>query len=124
MATSFMQESDDGFTLPGIIKVSPAAIKFARAFDETIKRTQRGDWVVAFDWAESVSVRRGPDEPSQDIGACLAVGAFERHQIPPGFTQTIDGLEFAIKIPKEVWEQSVHRLIDIDETLLFKLALR
>jgi hypothetical protein len=124
MATSFTRESGNGFAPPGIIKVSAPALKLARGFDETIKRTQRGDWVVAFDWAHSIGVRRGPDQPLEDIGACLTLGAFERHEIPPGFTQTIDGVEFAIKIPSDIWKKSIQRLIDADETLLFKLILR
>jgi len=52
------------------------------------------------------------------------LGAFERNQVPPEFIQTHDGLELVIKIPKVIWEKSIHRLIDFEETLLFKLALR
>ncbi len=122
MAVTTEQNSDHGFTPPGIIKVSPAALEFARDFDETVK--QRGRWVVTFDWAHAMSVRRGPDELSEDIGACLILGAYKRHQVPTGFTETVSGVEFAVKIPRDVWEKSVHRLIDIDEALLFKLALR
>ena len=114
----------NGFVFPGAIGISAAALKFAREFADTIKRTQHGDLVVTFSWAESISIRRGPNEPSEDIGACLTLGAFERNDIPHGFTQTVDGLEIAIKIPRHVWEDSLDRVIDTDETLLFKLALR
>lgn len=122
MVAPVTQNSDHGFTPPGIIKVSPAALKFARDLAETVR--QGGNWVVTFDWAHSINVRRGPNEASEDIGACLTLGAYRRHQVPPGFTQAVEGVEFAIKIPKEIWEKSVEHLIDIDESLLFKLALR
>lgn len=116
--------SDEGFTPPGSVKVSDAALQFAIEFDKTVNATQRGDWVVAFDWAHEISIRRTPTAPSESIGACLTLGAFRRHQIPPGFTQTVEGLEFAIKIPREIWEQSAERLIDVDKNSFFRLALR
>lgn len=116
--------SDSEFTAPGTLKVSASALQFAREFDATIRKTQRGSWVVVFDWATSMSIRRGPNEPSEDIGSCVTLGAYQRNQIPKGFTQTIDGVEFAAKIPREIWERSAQRLIDLDESLLFKLALR
>lgn len=124
MAIPNPQDFDHGFTPPGTIKLSSAALEYAREFDQSLKSNQPGNWVVVFDWATSISVKSGPDAPSEDIGACVTLGASERHEIPSGFTQTVDGVEFAIQIPKEVWENSVRRLIDIDETLLFKLALR
>ena len=124
MTASTPHQSDPEFTAPGIIKLSASALEYARQFDAMIKGTQKGKWIVVFDWAEQISVKHGPDEPSEDIGACLTLGAYERHQIPYGFTQTIDGVEFAVKIPREIWEQSADRLIDLDETKLFKLALR
>jgi hypothetical protein len=124
MAVPSTQNSDDDFTPPGILKVSPAALQYAREFVDTVKGRQGRDWVATFDWATSISVKRGPNEPSKDIGACLTLGASERHEIPPGFTQTIDGVEFAIQIPREIWAKSVERLIELDKSLLFKLALR
>lgn len=124
MGAAATENSDREFNPPGLIRLSPAALKFARDLAETVKVTQKGDWIVVFSWAHSISVRREPNAPLEDIGACLMLGASERHEIPPGVTQTVDGVEFAVQIPKEVWENSAQRLIDIDETLLFKLALR
>jgi hypothetical protein len=124
MATSSTRRSGDEVIEPGTVRVSAAALQLAHGFEETIRRTQLGDWVVVFDWAESIGIRRGPNEPLEDIGACMVLGAFERGEIPPGYTQRIDGLEFAIQIPKDVLVRSEHCLIDVDETLLFKLALR
>lgn len=124
MVSHDTQSSGDGFSPPGIIKVSAAALKLARDFHETIKATRQKDWVVSFDWSDSIIIRRDPNEPPEDIGACLTLGAYERHQIPPGFVQRLDGLEFAIKIPPDVWQKSVQRLIDVDTGQLFKLTLR
>jgi hypothetical protein len=117
------QESDADFTLPGVIDVSPSALDLARAFHDTVKGTG-GDWVATFSWSHSISVKMGPNESYQDIGSCLTLGAFKRHEIPAGVIQTIGGLELAVQIPRSVWEKSARRLIDTDETLLFKLALR
>lgn len=124
MATPLNENSGEGFTPPGIIAVSPSALKLARDFDEAVNHGPRGKYIVTFHWSLSISIRRNPDAPSEDIGACLTLGAYERHQIPREFIQTIDGLEFAMEIPGDVWKKSTHRLIDLDETLLFKLALR
>ena len=115
----------DEFTPPGIVKVSAAALKLARDFGESVKRMRPNqDWVASFDWALARSFRVSPDAPWQNVGPGLDLGAYERHKIPPGFIQTTDGVEFAIKIPREVWESSRHRLIDTDETAFSKLALR
>lgn len=118
------QRADEGFVQPGLIKVSPSALELASNLGFTVRTTQRGDHVVIFDWALAVKARRGPNEPWEDIGDCLGVGAMERAQVPQGFTQILDGLEFAIRIPKDVWEKSTQRLIDTDPTKFFKLTLR
>ena len=124
MSTTSDDTEDAEFTSPGTIRVSTAALKFARDFGEAVKGMQRGDYVVAFDWAESISMRRAPNEPLENIGSCLMVGAYEREQVPARCIQTIEGFEFVIKIPSGVWEKSVKRLIDLDPEALFKLALR
>jgi hypothetical protein len=122
--TTSMTGDDSQFNPPGSVKVSPSALQLARDLDHTVRHGQRGDWVVSFDWAPSVSVKRGKDRPAEEVGPCLMLGAYRRDQIPPSITQTIDGLEFAVKIPADVLDQSAERLIDADESLLFKLALR
>jgi hypothetical protein len=124
MTNSSTNNSDDDFTSPGVIKVSVAALRFARDFNNVAKSKHRVDYVVAFDWAQSISIRRGPNEPLENIGACLMLGAYERRHIAPGFIQTVDGLEFAIKIPPNVWQKSAQRLIDVDAGQMFKLTLR
>src|SRR5665213_3209389 len=110
--------SDELFNAPGAVKVSAAALKLASDLDYTVKR-RSSDWVVSFDWAQSISVKSSKDGPSENIGACLMLGAYRRNQIPRGFTEIIDGVEFAVKIPTEILDQSVERLIDIDESFLF-----
>jgi hypothetical protein len=124
MISRDVQTAEDEFVKPGIISVSPAALKFARDFGMTIGRRDRAAWVVTFDWATSVTVRQDSGENPQDIGPCLMLGAYKRAEVPTGFTQTVEGFEFAVKIPTSIRAKSVHRLIDIDPALLFKLVLR
>jgi hypothetical protein len=124
MTLNKMPQPDDGFVRPGAVSVSAPALKLAQEFYRTVKGVQGKDWIVAFDWAASIAIRSGPNEPSQDIDACLTLGAYERDQIPKGFIDTIDGTEIAIRIPAEVRQRAVQHLIDVDETLLFKLLLR
>jgi hypothetical protein len=122
--TAIPHDPDHGYTPPGVIQVSPAALQLARDFYETVKNMQGGNWLVVFDWATSVTKKLGPDQPSQDVPDGVMMGASKRHEVPAGFSQTVDGLEFAIQIPKEIWEKSAQRLIDLDKTQFFKLALR
>ncbi len=115
---------DSGFNPPGSVTVSSSALKLARDLDHTVKGSQKGDWVVSFDWAQSVSVKRRVGAPSEEVGDCLMLGAYRRGQIPMGFTQMIDGVEFAVKIPADVLARSVEQLIDTDSSKLFRLVLR
>jgi hypothetical protein len=112
------------FIAPGIIELSAAALEYARDFANAIVGIQGGNHVVTFDWSQSVTVRPTPDAPWNDIADCLMLAAYERNDVPPGFVQNVDGAEFAIRMPVEVLNASTKRLIDIDESLLFKLALR
>lgn len=114
------------FAPPGTVHVSAAALAMACAFADATRhaRPDRG-WIVTFDWAESRSARdprRGG--PWVELGAGLDLVAFERSDIPPGVTETIDDLEFAIKIPAQIVAAAIVRLIDVDETAVKKLALR
>ena len=107
-----------------LVQVSVAALKFARDFRGVAKSKRRADYVVAFDWAQSISIRRAPNGPLENIGACLMLGAYERRHVPSDSIQTVDGFEFAIRIPQDVWQKSALRLIDVDAEQMFKLALR
>ena len=117
-------QSIDGFVVPGTITISMRALQLAKEFWGVLKGSQGKDWVVTFDWAESVSVRNSPSDEPRAIGACLSLGAYERHEVPQGVTETIGGIELAIKIPREVWQESARRLIDFDENAFFKVVLR
>ena len=123
MASQSAQTLDDGFTPPGIIRVSTSALQLARDFAQVI-HTRSGDWVAVFDWATDVTVRRGPKEPSEAIADCVMLGASQRHEVPREAIQAVNGLEFAIQIPKNIWETATQRLIDTDESIFFKLVLR
>jgi hypothetical protein len=124
MSSSPIQTLEGEFTPPGTVQVSSSALNYARAFIEAIKGSKNGDWIVTFSWCEAMSVKRGANEPYVDIGSCIALSAFERHQIPQGFIQTVDDFEFAMQIPRRIWEKSARRIVEFDESLLFRLALR
>jgi hypothetical protein len=124
MTTSFPEQTEEHWVPYGVVQVSAAALQFAREFGATVDRSQSGAWVTAFSWATEISVKRDANGVYEDIGAGLTLGAFKRHEVPARFLQTQDGLEFVIQIPEAVWRQSARRLIDLDEALLFKLALR
>jgi len=57
-------------------------------------------------------------------GPGLELGASERSEIPPDRIEVIDGLEFAIAIPKDICEAVTERLIDVAEDGSTKLVLR
>lgn len=114
---------DEVFIAPGTVRVSEAALKKARDFAAASGAGPSGRRVVAFDWAQSIAIgRRG--EPSREVGPCLILGAYERNDVPAGFTEHVGRLEFAVRMPLEVLAQSTERLIDVDDSMPFELVLR
>lgn len=115
---------ENDFVRPDVVRVTPAALQYAVDFAAAI--TERGGqrWVVIFDWAQGMTVKDRENAPERDIGPCLILGALKHAEVPPGAIQTISGWEYAVCIPRSVWEASVERMIDIDESKLFKLTLR
>ena len=112
------------FVPPGAVTVPDAALALAREFMGDVGSIGSSrDWVVAFDWATS-RIMRYPDGREVDLGAGLDIGAYRRSDLPPEVIQREGGLEFAIKVPREIWEASEQRLIDYDATVLSKVVLR
>jgi hypothetical protein len=113
------------FAPPGAVRVSAAALKMAREFDEAVRRaTSQDDWIVTFDWAFARSVRQRPGCPTEDIGPGLDLITYARSDTPPEVIQRVEGVTFAIKIPSHIYNASTQRLIDVDETAFSKLVLR
>lgn len=44
--------------------------------------------------------------------------------MPQEVIHTVDGMEFAVELPREILQASVQRLIDFDKNAFFKLVLR
>ena len=110
---------------PGVVRVSPEALKMARRFYETVRRMpQVREPLVTFGWSTARSSRIRPDGPWEDVGPGLGLGAGERSAAPSEAIQAMDGLEFTIRIPREVYERSRQKLIDVDETAFEKLTLK
>lgn len=109
----------------GAVSISSSALDLARQFGEHIKRTRPDEtWVIAFDWADERRVRLPNTNQWEELGAGLDLGAYDRVDLPDGVTQTIDGVEFAVIVPRQVYERARQRLIDRDDGVPSKLALK
>lgn len=116
----------DGFTLPGLVEVSAAALQMARAFADFLNQDRPDEaWVVRFDWADSRQMRfPRPSGMMQELGPGIDLAGYERRSVPDEVIQTIDGIAFAIKVPSRVWLNSSKRLIDVDSNTSSGLTLR
>ena len=116
----------DGFTSPGLIKVSDAALRMAREFGDQLRQQMPDqDWIVGFDWADSRQMRfPRPGGMMQELGPGFDLAAYERRTVPHEVIQSIDGVIFAIKIPSRVWLNSAKRTIDVDASSKSGLTLR
>ena len=61
--------------------------------------------MITFEWAESRFMRRRVDGPREELGAGLVLVVHDRSDLPAEVIQTDGDLEFAIKIPSEVWRE-------------------
>jgi hypothetical protein len=123
-----MSTSDgfEGFTPPGIVTISPAALKMAQEFGDHVRREQAAkDWIVCFDWADSRAMRiPRPSGRMQELGPGFDLAAYERRFVPAKAIQSSNGVTFAVKIPSRVWLNSARRLIDADASVGSGLTLR
>jgi hypothetical protein len=119
-----VQHPEEEFTDPHLVSLSPAALEFGREFAQVAGARKDGPWITAYDWAASLVMRDGPDAPPREVGPCLMLGAYKRGEVPPKMVRSLDGFEFAVKIPSSVLAASAQRLIDIDPALPFELVLR
>lgn len=119
-------EQFDGFTSPGLVKVSFAVLQMAREFGDQLRQQMPDqDWVVGFDWADSRQMRfPRPGGRMQELGSGFDLAAYERRTVPDEVIQNIDGVIFAIKIPSRVWLNSNKRTIDVDANVGSGLTLR
>jgi len=120
---SIQSDADEPWVPPGNIALSPRVVSWAREFIDSVNGQYGDRWIVGIDWATSCSVKDSPQAEPRELGPGLSLGAYERHQVPPEMIDRADGLEFALHIPREMWEASAQRLIEFDESLLFKLKL-
>lgn len=123
MAPDYTKPPYSYYAPPGTVGLTAAALELAREFAEQVARA-KPDQVVAFDWAISRSTRRRIDGPREELGPGLDLVSFETARVPKDVTQRLGGVTFAIRIPAEVYQASVQRLIDVDEAAFSKLVLR
>jgi hypothetical protein len=112
------------FVTPGTLDVSAAALNYARDFIATVAAAHGDNYVATFDWSQSITARPTPDGTPEHVDDCLMLGAYERSDVPPEAIQTVDGVEFAIRMPDEVLQASVRRVIDLDKSFFFNFVLR
>lgn len=67
---------------------------------------------------------KDPGEDWVEEGPGLTAGASERTEIPADRIAVVDGLEFAIAIPRDICEAAAERLIDVAGDGSTKLVLR
>lgn len=112
------------FAAPGTVRVSASALRMAREFSAQVHATGPGrGLVIAFDWADSRFVRRPVGGPRGELGPGLDIVAYDRADIPADVIQTIDGFDFAVRIPKIIYEARSLRLIDVDASAVSGLTL-
>jgi hypothetical protein len=110
---------------PGVVKVSASALRMARELAEKVLiPPPRIPLVIVFGWRDSGWVRKPPNGPRVELGPGIDLAACEAADVPRGVLQTIDGVEFAVLIPRHIYENSALRLIDTDETEVSGLTLR
>jgi hypothetical protein len=107
------------------VRVSAAALQMAREFGEQVRhaRPERVR-LVAFDWAISRGIRRRVDGPMEELGPGLDLVSFDAAHIPREAIHETDGFLYVVKIPREVYDFSAQRLIDVDEAKFGGLTLR
>ena len=112
---------DDVFMVPDSVRVSQAALQMARETQAALGAGSR--YVVTFDWAQSISIGGPGETDAKPVGPCLMIAGYDRADVPPDCIARDGGLEFAVRMPREVLAQSVERLIDVDPSKPFRLAL-
>lgn len=112
------------FTPIGVVRLSEAALELGRAVVAAGRSELPGkDWVASFH--SYLSLRwRDPGADWLEGGPGLTAGASERSEIPADRIQVVDGLEFAVAIPKDICEAVTERLIDVAGDGSTKLVLR
>jgi hypothetical protein len=110
---------------PGVVRVSASALQMARELADSVLVTRPGfPQVIVFGWRDSGWVCKPPDGPRIELGPGIDLAARDAANLPRGVLQTVDGVEFAVRIPRHIYENSALRLIDTDETEVSGLRLR
>ncbi len=110
---------------PGVVKVSASALQMARELAERVLvPPPRIPLVIVFGWRDSGWVRKPPNGPRIELGPGIDLAACDAADVPRGVLQTVDGVEFAVRIPRHIYENSALRLIDTDETEVSGVTLR
>ncbi len=84
------------FVAPGVLRVSPAALNYAREFIEAVTAAHGAGNIAIFGWADMVTFKTDPNGPTQVVKDFLDLGGISRSEIPPDAIQTVDGFDFVI----------------------------
>ena len=113
------------YARPGVVKISASALQMARELAERVLVWRsRLPLLIVFSWRDSGWVRKPPNGPRIKLGPGIDLGAWDAADVPRDVLQTVDGVEFAVRIPRHIYENSALRLIETDETEVSGLTLR
>ena len=96
----------NGLVAPGVLAVSPAALKCAREFVEAVTAAHGEGNIAMFAWINLQTSKPDPNGPLEVVKDFLDVGAIGRSQIPPDAIQTVGGLDIVIQIPLAVLQRA------------------
>lgn len=113
----------EGFNPSGAVRLDPDVVAVARAFAARYGGLPGGARIPSFDWSPVTSIREPGQTEWRELGPSIALGAYERREVPGRAVTVQDGLAFATKIPAEVLAAAPLRLIVRDDAAPFQLAL-
>jgi len=109
----------DAFLSPGSVTVTDAALAIAKGFEEAVHKARPdATWIVVFDWWDDWSADGVTQEPR------LGMSTYEAGQVPDGVTQKVDGVTFAVTIPRDVYDAAKHKTIDVTEEGSMQVTLK
>lgn len=109
MADDLVSVSLDGFTPPGTIRVTEAALELAKKFQASIP----AGWIVVFRWYDGRRERASKEAPWVDMGPGLDLGTFQTGDIPEKAFYHAGSFRYAVLIRADIVESHPLKTIDL-----------
>ena len=101
------------FVTPGVVELTPAALKLARAFADHVAGVDGGNWIVTFGWCTR-RAQTDRDGKTTEFGPGLDLGAHHVRNVPAEAIWEADGVKYAMQIPSEIVARAEKKIIDVD----------